>query len=178
MEFRFNVRTFDSPLSPEEYENLPKTPVTIILDNLRSAFNVGSIYRTSDAARLEKIIPCGYTAHPPHLKLEKTSLGTERFVKSEYVKDPVDAVLKIKSSGIPVIALETAENARIYTDFSFPKPVCLVLGNEALGISREVLNNVDDVVQIPLFGFKNSLNVASAFAVVVYEILRQWNVKT
>jgi tRNA G18 (ribose-2'-O)-methylase SpoU len=174
MEVRFKVRAFDSPLSPEDYEKLPKNPVTVILDNLRSAFNVGSIFRTADAARIEQVLPCGYTAHPPHKKLEKTALGAERFVKSGYFKDTVEAVRSVKGLGIPVIAIETAENVKSYTEFVFPKPVCLVLGNEALGISREVLNEVDDAVQIPLFGFKNSLNVASAFAVVVYEVLRQW----
>jgi 23S rRNA (guanosine2251-2'-O)-methyltransferase len=174
MEVRFKVRSFDSPLSPEEYAKLPKNPVTVILDNLRSAFNVGSIFRTADATRIEQVIACGYTAHPPHLKLEKTALGTERFVKNGYFKNPVEAVQSIKSRNIPVIALETAENVKTYTEFAFPRPVCLVLGNEALGISREVLNEVDDAVQIPLFGFKNSLNVANAFSIVVYEVLRQW----
>jgi tRNA G18 (ribose-2'-O)-methylase SpoU len=174
MEIRFKVRSFDSPLSPLEYGQLPKTPVTVILDNLRSAFNVGSIFRTADAARIAKIIPCGYTAHPPHHKLEKTALGTEQFVTNEYIKDPVEAVRAVKSQGIRVVAMETAENAVNYTEYAFPRPVCLVLGNEALGISREVMQEVDDAVQIPVFGFKNSLNVASAFAIVVYEVLRQW----
>lgn len=175
MEIRFKVRSFDSPLSPEEYEKLPKAPVSVILDNLRSAFNVGSIFRTADAARIDRIMPCGYTAHPPHLKLEKTSLGTEKFVRNEYFKDPVQAVRQAKAQGMRVVALETAENAENYTEYRYPKPLCLVLGNEALGISREVMQEVDDAIQIPVFGFKNSLNVANAFSIVVYEVLRQWN---
>lgn len=174
METKFKIRSFDYPLSFKEYEKLPKNPITVILDNLRSAYNVGSIFRTADAARIEKVISCGYTAHPPHKKLEKTALGTEGFVKGEYYKTTIEAVGKMKKRGVRVVALETADSVKIYSEFKFPKPVCLVVGNEALGISNEVLNEVDEVVQIPLFGFKNSLNVVCAFAVVLYEILRQW----
>ncbi|MBL8024881.1 MAG: RNA methyltransferase, partial [Fibrobacteres bacterium] len=148
-----------------------------ILDNLRSAFNVGAIFRTSDAARIAEIAACGYTAHPPHLKLEKTALGTDKLVKSSYFTSTVDAVREMKQRGMTVVALETAEEAVNYTEFEFNKPLAVVVGNEALGISPEVLNEVDAAVQIPLYGYKNSLNVASAYAVLVFEIIRQWNKK-
>lgn len=171
---RYQVRSFDSPLTPEEYARLPKQPVTVVLDNLRSAFNVGSIFRTADAARIERVVTCGYTAHPPHLKLEKTSLGTEKFVATRHCPSALQAVNDLKALGIPVVALETAENVPCYSDFAFPRPVALLVGNEALGITREALESADHVVRIPLFGFKNSLNVASAFAVVLFEALRQW----
>jgi tRNA G18 (ribose-2'-O)-methylase SpoU len=174
METRFHIRSFDSPLTFKAYVRLPKAPVTVILDNLRSAYNVGSIFRTADAARIEKIIPCGYTAHPPHRKLDKTALGTEKYVKSEYCKDTVEAVRKVKALGMHVVALETADNVAYYSDYPYPKPLALVVGNEALGVSDAVLNEVDSVVQIPLYGFKNSLNVVCAFAIVLYEIRKQW----
>jgi 23S rRNA (guanosine2251-2'-O)-methyltransferase len=173
-ETHLNVRCIDTHWTPGEYARLPKHPVSVILDNLRSAFNVGSIYRTADAARIHTVLPCGYTAHPPHLKLEKTALGSEKLVSSEYHRHTLDAVRAMKQRGVATIALETADNVPFYSDVAYPRPVCLVVGNEALGVSREVLAECDSVVQIPLFGFKNSLNVSNAFAVVLFEILRQW----
>jgi len=172
-ETHLTVRCIDVPWKPEEYARLPKHPVSVILDNLRSAFNVGAIYRTADAARIASVLPCGYTAHPPHLKLEKTALGSEKYVKSEYFRHAIDAVRAMKERGTATVALETADGVPYYSDFTYPSPVCLVVGNEALGVSREVLAECDAVVQIPLFGFKNSLNVSNAFAVVLFEILRQ-----
>jgi tRNA G18 (ribose-2'-O)-methylase SpoU len=173
-ETHLKVRCIDTPWSPDAYARLPKHPVSVILDNLRSAFNVGSIYRTADAARIASVLPCGYTAHPPHFKLEKTALGSEKLVNSEYHRHTLDAVRAMKQRGVYTIALETADNVPYYSDVEYPRPVCLVVGNEALGVSREVLAECDAVVQIPLFGFKNSLNVSNAFAVVLFEILRQW----
>jgi len=149
----------------------------LILDNLRSAFNVGAIFRTSDAARIAEIAACGYTAHPPHLKLEKTALGTDKLIKSSYFANTVDAVREMKRRGMTVVALETAEEAVDYSRYEFKQPLALIVGNEALGISPEVLNEADAAVQIPVYGYKNSLNVASAYAVVVFEIIRQWNNK-
>ncbi len=175
IETRFTVRSFDSPMSLEEYSALDKNPVTAILDNLRSAFNVGSIFRTADAARIEEIICCGYTAHPPHLKLEKTALGTDKLVKNSHIDSTLDAIKHVKKKGVAVIALETAEEAVKYTNFHYPKPCAIVVGNEALGISPEAMNEVDAVIQIPVYGFKNSINVASAFSVAIFEILRQWS---
>jgi tRNA G18 (ribose-2'-O)-methylase SpoU len=175
IETRFTVRSFDSPITKEEYDLLPRYPIVVILDNLRSAFNVGSIFRTSDAARIEEIAACGYTAHPPHLKLEKTALGTDKLIKNSYYPSTIEAVREMKRRGMTIIALETAEEAVNYTEFNFTKPLAIIVGNEALGISPEVLNEVDAAVQIPLYGFKNSLNVASAYAVIVFEIIRQWN---
>ncbi|MFH0921224.1 MAG: RNA methyltransferase [Fibrobacterota bacterium] len=172
-ETHLRVRCVDTHWTLEEYARLPKHPVSVILDNLRSAFNVGSIYRTADAARIESVLPCGYTAHPPHIKLEKTALGSEKYVNSEYYKQTLDAVRVMKQRGVATVALETADNVPFYSDFVYPSPVCLVVGNEALGVSREVLAECDAVVQIPLFGFKNSLNVSNAFAIVLFEVLRQ-----
>lgn len=168
------VRTFDSPLSLEEYRRLPKHPLHLVLDNLRSAFNVGSIFRTADAARLARVITCGYTAHPPHPKLDKTALGALPYVDTEHFADTLEAIAALQAEGIPVWALETLPDSQVYTALSYPQPLAIVLGNEALGISRQVLARCDQVIEIPMFGFKNSLNVAAAAAVVVFEVLRQW----
>jgi len=174
METRYAIRSFDARMTLEEYAALPKHPVTVVLDNLRSAYNVGSVFRTADAARIEKIITCGVTAHPPHKKLEKTAVGTEKFVRHEHFKTTALAVASMKAKGVPVVALETAENVRTYHEYCYPRPLCLVVGNEALGVSGDVLAIVNDVVQIPLFGFKNSLNVVCALNIVLFEALRQW----
>lgn len=173
METRFQIRSFDSNLTPEEFSLIPRCPLTVILDNLRSAFNVGSIIRTADCVHLEKIVFCGITAHPPNLKLEKTALGALSTLSWEHRKTVEEAILDLKAKGVPVIALETTDNSRILWETDFHLPVGIVMGNEALGVSKEALRLADDVVEIPMLGYKNSINVAVAFGVVAYEIQRQ-----
>jgi len=174
-ETAFGVRTRDAAIPLETYLRLPKNPIHLVLDRLRSAFNVGSIFRTAETARLAEVITCGYTAHPPHPKLEKTALGTLDYVPTRHFEETQDAVNALRDAGAYVLALETAERSRAYTVVDYPKPVALVLGNEALGVDREVMAACDGLVEIPLRGYKNSLNVAAACAVVVFEILRQWD---
>jgi 23S rRNA (guanosine2251-2'-O)-methyltransferase len=173
-ESNLDVRSHDLDISYEEYTARPKFPITLVLDNLRSAFNVGSIFRTADTTRLQRIITCGYTAHPPHPRLDKTALGTVDYVETSHVESTVEAVADLQSQGVAVWALETTSKSLGYTEVEFPQPLALVLGNEALGVKREVLECCDAIVQVPVFGYKNSLNVACTAAVVVYEILRQW----
>jgi 23S rRNA (guanosine2251-2'-O)-methyltransferase len=174
-ETAFEVRSCDADISVDEYLQLPKHPLTVVLDNLRSAFNVGSIYRIADTARLEAVVTCGYTAHPPHLKLDKTALGALDYVGTEHHADALTAVDALHQRSIPVWGVETTSASKLYTSVSFPQPVALVVGNEALGVTPEVLARCDELIEIPMFGFKNSLNVAAATAVVVFEALRQWD---
>jgi len=173
VETLYEVRTRDSQLAPEEFLRLERRPIHIVLDNLRSAFNVGAIFRLADAARAAAVIPCGYTAHPPHHKLEQTSLGTTDSVPWQRFAQTTDAVDELRRAGVQVVALETAESATPFHRFDFAFPVGLVLGNEALGVSQAVLARCDGVVQIPVFGYKNSVNVATAAAIVLYELLRR-----
>ena len=170
----FEVRSRDLDISPGEYARLPKFPVVLVLDNLRSAFNVGSLFRVADTARLAGLLTCGCTAHPPHPRLDKTALGSLDYVASEHFAATGEAVARLRGEGVPVWALETMSRSRHYARVRYPRPVALVLGNEALGVQPEVLESCDEVVEVPVFGFKNSLNVAAAAAVVVFEILRQW----
>ena len=169
----FEVKTRDSELPPEEFAKLPRRPIHIVLDNLRSAFNVGSIFRLADAARAAEVIPCGYTAHPPHHKLEQTSLGTTDSVPWRRFDDTVSALTDLKANGIQLIAVETARGASPYHHFEYSFPVALVLGNEALGVSEAALRMCDSLVEIPVFGYKNSINVATAAGIVLYELLFQ-----
>jgi tRNA G18 (ribose-2'-O)-methylase SpoU len=174
LETNYEIRTHDSSLTLKQYKRLRKNRIYLILDNLRSAFNVGAIFRTADTARLAQIITCGYTAHPPHLKLEKTALGTTSIINTAHFKDVNEAVKSLKRKNIPVYALETTSKSRIYSKIRFPHALGMVLGNEALGIQKETLDLCDKIIEIPMYGYKNSMNVASACAVVVFEILRQW----
>jgi len=171
METSFEVRSFDLDLPLDDYQALPKSPLYIILDNLRSAFNVGSIFRLCDTMRVSGLYLCGYTAHPPHRKLDKTSLGTIEYVPWRHFEQTADAVIDLTDRGIPVWAVETTSHAKRYDTIEYPNPIGLVFGNEALGVSREVLDICAGFVEIPTYGYKNSLNVTTADAVVGYKVL-------
>ena len=173
IETRLEVRTRDSELPPEEFAKLPRRPIHIVLDNLRSAFNVGSIFRLADAARAAEVIPCGYTAYPPHHKLEQTSLGTTDSVPWRRFDDTVSALADLKAKGIQLVAVETVQGASPYHRFDYSFPVALIMGNEALGVSEPALRMCDAVIEIPVFGYKNSVNVATAAGIVLYDALRQ-----
>ncbi len=173
IETHYEVRSRDSTLSPEEFRCLPRRPVYLVLDNLRSAFNVGAIFRLADAARAAAVITCGYTAHPPHPKLEQTSLGTHRSVPWHHCPQTLDAVRQLHQSGVQVLAVETASPATPFHRFDYHLPVGLVFGNEALGVEPAVLAACAGVIEIPVAGYKNSINVATAAAIVLYELLRR-----
>jgi 23S rRNA (guanosine2251-2'-O)-methyltransferase len=173
-----HVRNADRALSPLEFlKSRARTPVMAVLDNIRSAYNVGSIFRTSDSACLEKLILCGCTAYPPNDKLEKTSLGSTAYVPWDYHRDAVEAVKCIRSQGIFVASLETTDRSVNYSHFRFPERLCIVLGNEVKGVNPEILHESDVVLEVPTFGMKNSLNVATLFGIVAYEIVRQYDAK-
>jgi 23S rRNA (guanosine2251-2'-O)-methyltransferase len=160
--------------SPEERIVIPRRPVHVMLDNLRSAFNVGSIFRTADAGAAAHLHLCGMTAHPPHQKLEKTALGAFDYVPWTYYERNRDCLDALKEQNIPVVAVETADNAVPYTRFIYPQPVAIVFGNEENGVNDRVLRRCDAVVQIPMAGYKKSMNVATAFGIVLFAILDQW----
>ncbi len=171
----YEVRSRDSSLPPQEFARLPRHPIHIVLDNLRSAFNVGAIFRLADTVRAQEVITCGYTAHPPHHKLQQTALGTTDSVPWRWFQDTTEAVHNLKSQGVQVVALETVNGAIPYYEFPYHFPVAIVLGNEALGVSQDALKLCNGIVDIPVFGYKNSLNVATAAAVVLYECIRRIN---
>lgn len=174
METKLHVLSCDSALDPETFRKVERRPVRVILEDLRSAFNVGSIIRTADCALVEKVVPCGITACPPHKKLEKTSLGAVDYVPVQYYSSAVEAVRASREDGYTVVALELTNRSTSIWDYQFPLPVSVVLGNEALGISEDVLSEADAIIEIPMLGFKNSINVATAFGICVYEIQRQY----
>jgi 23S rRNA (guanosine2251-2'-O)-methyltransferase len=170
-ETNFEIRSFDAAIPPDEYRKLPKNRLFIILDNLRSAFNVGAIFRTCDALRVSGLYLCGCTAFPPHVKLEKTSLGTIDYVPWEHYDSPFDAVKSLQAKKIPVWAAETTSRSKPFYQMKYPPALGLVFGNEALGVSREVLEICNEIIEVPLYGFKNSLNVATSVGVIGFRAI-------
>lgn len=171
------VKSLDANITVEEYEKLPKNPIYIILDNLRSAFNVGSIFRLCDGLRVAGLFLCGYTASPPHLKLGKTAAGTIPYVPWKKFETTLDAVSYLHQQNIQVWAVETTSNSYDYTKVEYPSPIGIVVGNEALGVSKEVLLACDKIIKIPLYGFKNSINVAVACGIVGFKIIEDFKNK-
>ncbi|MFC1544863.1 TrmH family RNA methyltransferase [Gemmatimonadota bacterium] len=158
----------------EVYSRLPRLPISVALDNLRSAFNVGAIFRSAECGRIEMLYTCGITAHPPAERVVKTAMGAAEFVPHRHVGSTLDAIGMARERGARIVALETTNVSRSLYHPWIKKPVCLLLGNEALGLGEDVLAEADEIVEIPLLGYKNSLNVSVAFGVVMFEILRQW----
>ena len=162
----------------ETLHKVKKLPVYVILNSIRSNYNVGSIFRTSDGAMIEKLYLCGYTPFPPRegtalgkKEILKTALGSTESVKWEYVKDPKEIILQLKERGIKVCALELTNTSKPYYQIdSNDFPICLLVGNEITGVSQELLDLCDYSIEIPQYGIKQSLNVAVAYGIAVFEL--------
>lgn len=150
-----------------------KIPVVVVLNNIRSLHNVGSIFRTADGIGVEKLYLCGYTGYPPQSGIAKTALGAEDSVTWSYHEDVLEVIKKYKDIGHKIVLLEQIEESISHDAFKPEGPVCLVLGNEISGISDDVLKLADVALEIDMAGIKNSLNVAVAFGIVGYH-LRQF----
>ena len=153
-------------------------PVTVVLDNLRSAFNTGNIFRLAEATRVEEILTCGYTPTPPHPKLAKTARGCDLAVPHRHFPTAAAAVAAARDAGRRVYAVETVEGATSVWEVRLQFPAALVFGNEALGIAEPALAQCDEFIALPCFGAKNSINVGNCAAVVLYAVLRQWLAQT
>jgi len=164
-------------LSVDEFKDTKKTPIIIILDNIRSLNNIGSVFRTSDAFLIEKIYLCGITATPPHRDIHKTALGSTETVAWEHAENTMDVIKKLQDNGIKVAAIEQAEHAVMLNDFK-PQPdttYALVFGNEVKGVAQDVVSASDLVLEIPQFGTKHSLNISVSCGVVVWDIFAKMN---
>lgn len=155
-------------------EPFSRTPIHVVLDNVRSAYNVGSAFRTADAVGAAHVHLCGMSAHPPHAKVHKTALGAEEWVPWTYHERTRDCLAKLADQGIVRVAVERTGDAVCLDQFAWPKPVVVVFGHEVTGIPDKTLARCDEVVQIPMHGHKNSLNVATAIGVILYDILGKW----
>jgi len=160
--------------SPEEFKRSEKTPVIAVLENIRSAYNVGSVFRTSDAFLLQSIYITGYTAQPPHKEIKKTALGAEETVEWKYFKNAEEAILDLKSQGYTVFAVEQVKNSLSLEklDFKTDEKIAVIFGNEVSGVEQETILLCDGCIEIPQLGMKHSLNIATAAGVVLWEIIR------
>lgn len=158
-------------MTNEAFKEAEKTNIILILDDIRSMANVGSIFRTADCFLVSKIYLCGITATPPHREIEKTALGATESVDWEYVENARELVLTLKSNGVKVFAIEQVENSISLVNF---KPIpddhyALILGNEVFGVNQDLVNMADGCIEIPQFGTKHSFNVSVTNAIVLWD---------
>lgn len=164
-------------ISVEEFKQCEKSPVVLVLDNVRSALNVGSIFRTADAFRIAKIWLCGITACPPNSEIRKTALGAELSVEWEHGDDAVDTITKLKEDGYTIAAIEQAKESVMIDqmDLSPYSKIALIFGNEVKGVDDRLMDLCDLCIEIPQFGTKHSLNVSVSAGIAIWEVFRQKN---
>ncbi|PIR12203.1 MAG: RNA methyltransferase, partial [Flavobacteriales bacterium CG11_big_fil_rev_8_21_14_0_20_35_7] len=157
-------------LSVTDFKNSDKTPLLVVLDNIRSLNNIGSVFRTCDAFAIEKVYLCGITAQPPHNDINKTALGATESVAWEYATDVLTIINKLKADGVKIIAIEQAENSVALQDFELAKnqKYAVIFGNEVKGIQQSLVNAADYCVEIPQVGTKHSLNISVSCGVVLW----------
>jgi 23S rRNA (guanosine2251-2'-O)-methyltransferase len=162
-------------LSSEAYTTENKNKIVIILDNVRSANNVGSVFRTSDAFLIEKIILCGITATPPNKEIHKTALGSENTVEWTYSESTIKVVESLKIEGYKIYAIEQVENSILLQDFeiSSDDKIAIIFGNEVKGVEQDVINISDNSIEIPQFGTKHSLNISVTCGIVIWDIFKK-----
>lgn len=162
-------------ITPEEYKRAQKLPVVVVLDNVRSLHNVGSVFRTADAFRLAGVCLCGITACPPQPEIHKTALGAEYSVDWKYYPRTTDAVEALRRDGYTVLAVEQVEGSRALGDLRVEpgRRYAVVLGNEVKGVEQAVVDAADGALEIPQYGTKHSLNVSVTAGIVMWELARQ-----
>ncbi|NRB60778.1 MAG: RNA methyltransferase [Winogradskyella sp.] len=162
-------------LEVSEFKDALKSPIIIVLDNIRSLNNIGSVFRTSDAFLIKKIYLCGITAQPPHNDIRKTALGSTETVAWEHHESTTKVIEKLKSIGVKICSIEQAENAIMLNEFE-PQPnttYAFVFGNEVKGVQQEVIDISDSVIEIPQFGTKHSLNISVSTGVVIWDVFNK-----
>ena len=158
-------------LSTDEFKTSKKTPIVVVLENIRSMHNVGSVFRTSDAFRIEKILLCGYTPKPPHRDINKTALGATDSVSWEAFENPVDAIIHLKKEGYKIYAIEQAHKSIYLHDVNISpnEKIAVIFGNEADGVSEELISMSDACIEIPQAGSKHSFNISVAAGIVLWD---------
>ena len=162
-------------ISPDEFKETAKIPLVVVLDNIRSLNNVGSVFRTSDAFLVEAIYLCGITATPPNPEIHKTALGAEHSVEWKYFEDTVNAVENLRENGYTVFAIEQVENSTMLDDLQLDsqKKYAIVMGNEVKGVQQAVVDACDGCIEIPQYGTKHSLNVSVTTGIVIWDFFKQ-----
>lgn len=161
-------------VSKEEFKNIDKLPLVVVLDEVRSLYNVGSVFRSSDAFAVSAVYLCGITAVPPNAEIHKTALGAEDSVDWKYFKRTQDAVNELKADGYEVLAIEQVEHSTMlqYMSLDPQKKYAIILGNEVKGVQQEVVDMCDGCIEIPQFGTKHSLNVSVTAGILIWEFAR------
>jgi len=156
----------------DQFRAADKTPLVLVLDNVRSMHNVGSVFRTADGFLLQGIVLCGYTPVPPHRDIQKTALGATETVEWQYFSTTTEAVTSLREAGYTIMAIEQAENSVMLDSFqpATDRPLALVFGNEVTGVDAEVMKLVDGCIEIPQLGMKHSLNISVSTGIVVWDI--------
>jgi tRNA G18 (ribose-2'-O)-methylase SpoU len=160
--------------SVEEFRRSEKIPIVVVLENIRSAYNVGSVFRTSDAFLLESIYICGYTAYPPHKEIKKTALGAEETVEWKYFKKTNEAIEELRKENYRIFSIEQAVNSHPLQRMEIKKneKLAIIFGNEVTGVEQSTIELTDGCIEIPQLGMKHSLNIATAVGVVLWEMIR------
>lgn len=159
-------------LSVQEFKNSPKVPVVMVLDNIRSLFNIGSIFRTADAFRLSEIHLCGITATPPHREIQKSALGATESMNWKYFPETIQSLQSLKKDLYTIIGLEQTDNSELLSRYN-PENLtktAIVVGNEVNGLSENILDYLDVAIEIPQFGTKHSLNVAVSSGMIIWDL--------
>jgi 23S rRNA (guanosine2251-2'-O)-methyltransferase len=162
-----------TPVDEVAAKAVKKNPITIILDNVLDTYNVGSIFRLADAIAAEKVILCGQTLTPPNSRIKKASINTTGWVKWEYTEKTIDAVKKLKEQGVKIIAVEQDPRSIPYYQVTYEFPLAIIVGHESYGVSNEVLDMADLIVEMPMWGVNKSLNVMVSCGIILYEIMKQ-----
>lgn len=160
---------------PDVAKAIRKNPITIILDNVLDTYNVGSIFRLADAVAAQKVILCGQTLTPPNSRIKKASINTTGWVNWEYEKNTIDAVKKLKKEGVRIIAVEQDARSIPFNQAKYKFPLAIIVGNETTGVSPEILDMADMIVELPMWGINKSLNVMVSCGIILYEIMKYNN---
>lgn len=162
-------------INVEEFKQAEKTPIVIVLDDIRSLHNIGAVFRTSDAFLIEKIYLCGITATPPNKEIHKTALGATETVEWEYAKNVVEVVERLQAENVDVYSVEQVEHSIMLNNFSVSDNVkyALVFGNEVKGVSQEVIDMSKGVIEIPQLGTKHSLNISVSAGIVIWDLFQK-----
>ena len=158
----------------QDLEEQVRFPFYCLVEDVRSLYNVGSIFRTSDAAKVNKLFLTGYTGSPPRREIEKTALGSTESVPWQYYKNTNEALIDLKNKKVMLIALEHTSESVPYNEFEYEFPMCILLGNEVEGLSKETISQINYSIEIPMFGLKQSLNVSVAYGIVIFHILQKY----
>lgn len=160
----------------EQFQEMEKHPIVVVLDNIRSGLNVGSVFRTCDAFAIQKVILTGITAKPPHKEINKTAIGATHSVEWEYSASIKEAILSLKKDSYHITAVEQTNQSIHLQEYELPnKPLALVFGNEVEGVSNEILEDIDSAIEVPQFGTKHSLNISVCAGIVIWDVFKKVN---